>query len=55
VRDQLIKLDCNVQLKEGAGGAFDVVVNNTLRFSKKPAGSFPSTKEIIGIIQGIAN
>jgi predicted Rdx family selenoprotein len=52
VREQLIGSGCNVQLVEGTGGVFDIVVDNQLKFSKKINGNFPSEKEISSIISG---
>lgn len=52
MREQLIGSGCNVQLVEGTGGVFDIVVDNQLKFSKKINGNFPSEKEISSIISG---
>ena len=52
VREQLIGSGYTVQLVEGTGGVFDIVVDNQLKFSKKINGNFPSEKEISSIISG---
>ena len=39
--------DLETQLIKGSGGQFDVVLDGTLIFSKKQAGRFPATQEIL--------
>ena len=46
---------CNVQLIEGTGGVFDIVVDDQLKFSKKISGNFPSEKGISSIMSGLKN
>jgi selenoprotein W-related protein len=41
-----------VRLIEGSGGVFDVTANGRLIFSKRQAGRFPETEEILGQLRG---
>ncbi len=41
------QLGVDSQLVRGAGGIFEVHVNNKKIFSKKEAGRFPTEKEIV--------
>ena len=49
-RDRLMKNSNNsVELIEGAGGAFEIVKNGALVFSKKAVNRFPSEEELDGL------
>jgi predicted Rdx family selenoprotein len=41
-----------VALKRSSGGVFEIVVDGTLRFSKKALGRFPTDDEIAAIAKG---
>ena len=50
-----IKKDLGIdsQLVRGAGGIFDVSVDNKRIFSKKEEGRFPTEKEILDKLRGM--
>ena len=43
-------LSASVTLRKGDGGVFEVSVDETLRFSKKEMGRFPSDAEIVAAL-----
>jgi selT/selW/selH-like putative selenoprotein len=38
-----------VELVPGVGGAFEITVDGTLKFSKKQTGRFPTDEEVISV------
>ena len=45
------RLGVESKLTAGSGGVFDVTADGELIFSKKSAGRFPETEEILGALQ----
>lgn len=45
----MVNSNNTVELIEGAGGAFEIVKNGDLVFSKKAAHRFPSEQELDGL------
>jgi selenoprotein W-related protein len=45
------ELKIETQLIKGSGGAFEVVVNGKLIYSKKETGRFPEHAEILGVLR----
>lgn len=45
------KFAAEIELKAGANGIYDVVVDGNLIFSKHKAGRFPELEEIVRLIQ----
>ena len=42
----------DVELIEGKGGVFDIVVDGKLIYSKKETGRFPEDNEVLGQLAG---
>lgn len=44
------KPDADISLRRSGGGVFEIVVDGSLRYSKKAAGRFPSADEVLAAI-----
>jgi predicted Rdx family selenoprotein len=40
-----------VTLRRSAGGVFEIRVDGGLKFSKKPSGEFPTSREILATVR----